>query len=175
MTTVPERSASRPAIFNFQFSIFNFLKSDWLTIRVQLALGAIFIAAALPKIADPPSFAHMIYNYRLLPAGLINISAIVLPWVELVCGLALVLGVWRGPARTIIAAMLVVFIVAIAFNLFRNNAIDCGCFDVTAVGLTHEERLADMRMVILRDIGMLLMAAQLWLAERRHRTAAGVL
>jgi putative oxidoreductase len=148
----------------------NFLTSEWLTIRVQIALGAIFVAAALPKIADPPSFAHMIYNYRILPAALVNISALLMPWVEIVCGLALILGVWRVPARTIIAAMLVVFIAAIAFNLMRDNAIDCGCFDTSAANKSHEERLADMRWVIIRDVGMLLMVAQLWLADRR-RTA----
>ena len=70
------------------------LTHPWLTVRVQIALGAIFVAAALPKIADPPSFAHMIYNYRILPGGLINISALVMPWVELLAGLALILGVW---------------------------------------------------------------------------------
>jgi hypothetical protein len=70
--------------------------------------------------------------------------------------------------------MLLVFIVAITFNLVRDNAIDCGCFDTSAVGKSHEERLADMRWVIVRDVGMLMMVAQLWLADRR-RTTAGVL
>jgi putative oxidoreductase len=142
------------------------LTHPWLTVRVQIALGAIFVAAALPKIADPPSFAHMVYNYRILPAGLVNISALVMPWVELLAGLALILGVWKSAARNIIAAMLLVFIVAIAFNLIRDNAIDCGCFDQSAANLTHEERIWDMKMVILRDLGMLLMVAQLWWAER---------
>ena len=135
---------------------------------MQIALGAIFVAAALPKIADPPSFAHMIYNYRILPAPLVNITALTMPWLEILAGLALILGVWTRPARTIIAGMLLIFIVAIAFNLMRDNAIDCGCFDVSAAGRTHEERLHDMRMVILRDIGMLLMVAQLWWADRRR-------
>jgi len=27
-----------------------------------------------PKIIDPPSFAHMIYNYRIVPAKLINVN-----------------------------------------------------------------------------------------------------
>jgi uncharacterized membrane protein YphA (DoxX/SURF4 family) len=144
----------------------------WLTIRVQLALGAIFIAASLPKIADPPSFAHMIYNYRLLPAGLINISSLVMPWVELLCGLCLVIGVWRKPALTIIAALLVVFILAISINLARGNAIDCGCFDVSKANLTVEERLNDMKLVILRDVGMLLMVAQLWMAASPRRVMA---
>ena len=146
-----------------------FLTHPWLTIRVQLALGAIFIVAALPKIADPPSFAHMIYNYRLLPAGMINMTSLVMPWVELLCGLALVIGVWRRAAVSIIAIMLVTFIIAISINLGRGNAIDCGCFDVSKANLTVEQRLADMRFVILRDAGMLLMCAQLWIAMRREK------
>ena len=148
------------------------LTHPWLTVRVQIALGAIFVVAALPKIQDPPSFAHMIYNYRILPAGLINFTSLVMPWLELITGLALILGVWTRPARAIIAAMLIVFIVAIAFNLARGNAIDCGCFDTSAAGKSREERLHDMRMVILRDIGMLLMVAQLWWAERRSQWRA---
>lgn len=148
------------------------LTHPWLTVRVQIALGAIFIAAALPKIADPPSFAHMIYNYRIMPGGLVNILALTMPWLEILTGLALVLGVWTRPARTLIAAMLVVFIVAISINLLRNNAIDCGCFDVGAAGKTHEERIRDMWMVILRDIGMLLMVAQMAWADRVRRQPA---
>ena len=147
----------------------HWLAHPWLTIRVQIALGIIFLVAAWPKIVDPPSFAHMIYNYRILPAGLINITALTMPWLEILVGLALVLGIWVKPARWIVAAMLIVFIVAIAFNLMRDNAIDCGCFDVSAAGKTHEERLRDMWLVILRDIGMLLMVAQLAYAERTAR------
>ena len=143
-----------------------YLASPWLTIRVQLALGVIFVAASLPKIVDPPSFAHMIYNYRVLPVALVNLSALVMPWIELLSGLALVLGIWRGTARTIIATLLLTFIVAISINLASGNAIDCGCFDVSAAGKTVEERLADMRFVIFRDVGMLLMVAQLWYAAR---------
>jgi putative oxidoreductase len=142
------------------------LAHPWLTVRVQIALGVIFVAAALPKIVDPPSFAHMIYNYKLIPWALINPMALVMPWIELLCGLALILGIWKGTSRTIIAALLLTFIVAISINLLRGNAIDCGCFDVSAAGKTTAERLADMRFVILRDIGMLLMIAQLWYAAR---------
>ena len=142
------------------------LTHPWLTIRVQIALGAIFIAAALPKIADPPSFAHMIYNYRIVPGGLINLSALVMPWVEVLAGLALILGVWVKPARSIIALLLLVFMIAIAINLARGNAIDCGCFDLSAANKTHEERIKDMWIVLIRDAGMLLMVAQMAWAER---------
>ena len=133
---------------------------------MQIALGVIFVVAALPKIVDPPSFAHMIYNYRIVPGALVNIMALTMPWLELLCGLALILGIWRDAARTLIALMLAGFIVAISINLARGNAIDCGCFDVSAAGKSVAERLADMRFVILRDVGMLLMCAQMWWAGK---------
>jgi hypothetical protein len=111
----------------------------------------------------------MIYNYRIVPGALVNLMALVMPWIELLCGLAMILGIWVDTARAIIAAMLVVFITAISINLMRGNAIDCGCFDVTTAGKTRQERLADMHWVILRDLGMLLMAAQGWWAGRRSQ------
>jgi uncharacterized membrane protein YphA (DoxX/SURF4 family) len=147
----------------------NALTHPWLTIRVQIALGLFFVVAALPKLGDPPSFAHMIYNYRIVPGALVNLMALTMPWIELFSGLALILGIWKDAARTIIAALLLVFIVAISINLARNNAIDCGCFDVSAAGKTHEERIADMHFVVIRDLGMLLMCAQLWWAGRGAR------
>ena len=148
------------------------LTHPWLTVRVQIALGIIFVVAAWPKIVDPPSFAHMIYNYKILPSGLINISALVMPWVELIAGLCLILAIWVRPARWLVTAMLIVFMIAISINLARGNAIDCGCFDVSAANLTYEERIRDMWMVLLRDAGMLLMCAQLWWAERTREPLA---
>ena len=145
------------------------LTNPWLTIRIQIALGIIFVVAALPKIVDPPSFAHMIYNYHLLPGALINFMALVMPWIELLCGLALILGIWQGTARSIIGALLITFVLAIAINLARGNAIDCGCFDTSAAGKSREERLHDMGLVVARDLGMLLMVGQLWWAEGRGR------
>jgi uncharacterized membrane protein YphA (DoxX/SURF4 family) len=142
------------------------LTHPWLTIRFQIALGVIFVVASLPKIVDPPSFAHMIYNYKIVPWAMINFMALVMPWLELLCGFALIFGIWKGTARTIVAAMLIIFIAAISINLIRGHAIDCGCFNVSDANKTTAERFADMRWDILRDLGMLLMTAQLWWAAR---------
>lgn len=144
------------------------LASPWLTVRVQIALGVFFVAAALPKVVDPPAFAHMVYNYRLVPGALVNLMALVLPWFELLAGLALILGIWTRTSAALVGALLGVFVVAISVNLARGNAIDCGCFDVTAANKSVEERLADMRLVVLRDVGMLAMVAQILWATGRH-------
>ncbi len=150
------------------------LAGDWLSTRVGIALGLFFVAAALPKLADPPSFAHMIYNYRLAPGSLVNLAALVLPWLELTCGVALILGIWSRPAAAIVGGLLLVFVAAVSANLLRDHAIDCGCFDVRDAGKSVDERLQDMRMVIVRDAGMLLMVAQiLWAGARREAGPAG--
>ncbi len=136
------------------------LTHPWLTVRTQIALGVFFIVAALPKTADPPSFAHMVYNYRLLPGPLVNPAALTMPWAELLMGIALICGIWRRTAASLVGALLVVFIVAISINLLRGNAIDCGCFDVADAGKSVAEKFHDMWMVILRDAGMLLLVVQ---------------
>ncbi|MDL2719026.1 MAG: MauE/DoxX family redox-associated membrane protein [Acidobacteriota bacterium] len=150
------------------------LTSPWLTVRVQIALGIFFVVAALPKLVDPPSFAHMIYNYRLVPGAFVNFFALVMPWFELLLGLALILGIWTRTSAALVGALLLFFIAAISLNLARGNAIDCGCFDVSAANRTVEERLTDMRLVVLRDVGMLAMVAQILWAKGRAGAAAPV-
>jgi uncharacterized membrane protein YphA (DoxX/SURF4 family) len=150
------------------------LTHPWLTVRTQIALGVFFIVAALPKIADPPSFAHMIYNYRLVPGPLVNPVALALPWAELLMGVALICGIWRRTAALLVGALLLVFIVAISVNLLRGNAIDCGCFDVADAGKSVEERFHDMWMTIVRDVGMLVLVVQGLFGARRAESSQPV-
>ncbi len=69
------------------------LASPWLTIRVQFVLAAFFVVAGFAKIADPPGFAHEIHNYGIVPGVAVNAMALVLPWLEVVTGLALFFGI----------------------------------------------------------------------------------
>ena len=109
-----------------------------LTIRFcRVAIGVVFIAAALAKIGDAASFAAQIHNYRLLPIGAENLVAILLPWIELIAGLALVLGVQARSGAWLTAAMMVVFTAAVGQAVARNLDFECGCFgtaDATRVG-----------------------------------------
>lgn len=125
----------------------------------RVLLGVVFIVAAGPKIADPPAFAHMIDNYRLFPSALVHAAALVLPWVEMFSGIALVLGVFWRTAGKLAAALLVVFLAAIATNLARGRAVQCGCFDVHGPPKSHEQLIGEMRTVLLRDAALLAVAA----------------
>jgi len=149
-------------------SLRRLLLHPWLRILCQLALGGLFVAAALPKLLDPPGFAKALWAYRLLPGWSIHPMALVLPWFELLCGLALAVGLWRRTTAAALAALLTTFILALSFNLARRHPVDCGCFSTQASTRSDAERLGDMRWTILRDLGLLLLAAQILASSRRR-------
>jgi len=147
------------------------LRHPRLTLAVRVVLGLVFIAAALPKIIDPPGFAKAIWAYELFPTWSLNPLALTLPWLELFCGLALCLGIWVRAAAGWVGTLLLAFCLALSINLAKRHPVDCGCFGATA-HKTESERLADMRWSILRDTGLLLLVAQvLWASHAANRSA----
>jgi uncharacterized membrane protein YphA (DoxX/SURF4 family) len=148
------------------------LTSEWLTVRVQFVLAAFFVVAGLAKIADPPGFAHEIHNFGLVPGTFVNAMALVLPWLEVITGAALFLGIARRSSARILGILLIVFIVALSINLARGKPVDCGCFGVSTVQKTDAERLKEMKVVILRDVGLLLLVWQILHATKREALRA---
>ena len=104
----------------------------WITLAVRLILAAVFIYAAVSKIKDPVTFSREIDNYQMLPYILVSLMAVILPWLELFCGLLLVLGKGLRGASLILIAMNIVFIIAISSALARGLDISCGCFGAGA-------------------------------------------
>ncbi len=94
----------------------------------RVAIGCVFVAAALGKIGDPAAFALQVHNYRLTPVWSEHLVAIVLPWVELVAGLALVLGVRARAGAALALGLMVLFTVAVGSAWARGLDFECGCF-----------------------------------------------
>lgn len=99
-----------------------------ISIIVRFILGSIFIIAGIPKILDTASFATAVYNYHLLPDTFINLFAIILPWLEVIIGGMLILGIWMPGAVILYNLLMVAFIGALSFNTARGLDISCGCF-----------------------------------------------
>ena len=100
----------------------------------RLMLGGIFIYASIHKIIFPASFADAVFNYQILPDALINLTALILPWLELIIGILLVLNVWMPGASVIVTGLLFSFACALAFNMARGLDIACGCFTTSSTG-----------------------------------------
>jgi len=93
----------------------------------RLLIGGILIYASFNKIVDPGGFAKAIANYHIIPFGLENSMAIILPWLELAVGICLILGLFIDGAAFLVIIMMVIFIVAITFAIFSGYNIECGC------------------------------------------------
>lgn len=102
-----------------------------LGLSLRLLLGLLFIYASFDKILNPGLFAKAIYNYRMLPLPLLHLAAIVLPWLELFTGLALIVNKYPRTANLLIGAMLVVFTLGIISAMARGLDFNCGCFDLS--------------------------------------------
>ena len=141
------------------------LRHPRLRVAARLLLGLVFIAAALQKIYDPPGFAKSIWAYELFPPWSLHPLALVLPWLELVCGLLLCLGWWLRAAALWLGLLLLSFTLALSINLARHHPVDCGCFGAAA-HRTEAERLNDMKWAILRDGALLLLVCQVLVGTR---------
>jgi len=136
------------------------LRNKTVAIVCRLALAAIFIYAAVGKVLKPSDFADSVAGFRILPIPVVNIFAIVLPWVEVVCGLSLITGVFMRSGGVLLAGLNIVFIAAAASAMARGLSIECGCFTLSHAGDTVGWSL------IARDVGFLLLCLPVVLQRR---------
>ncbi len=99
-------------------------------VRRMLALiaGAVFIYAGVVKLIDPLQFASDISKYQILTWPVAVRLAFYLPWLEVLCGLALVFHRLFAGALVLIIGLLLVFIGATLAAKVRGIDVACGCF-----------------------------------------------
>ena len=139
-------------------------------VALRVLFGLVFLAAAVSKAAWPVEFAVIVANYQILPDALVNPVALLLPWVEIVCGAALVAGVWPRGASLVLGGLLVVFLAALGFNVMRGLSVQCGCFTVSpqADVSMHADMIRD---AVVLAVGLLVFGHAVW-EERRRRASA---
>ncbi|HWY41371.1 MAG TPA: MauE/DoxX family redox-associated membrane protein [Chthoniobacterales bacterium] len=93
-----------------------------------LSMGGIFIYAGVVKVLDPVQFGLDIDNYKILPWFVSVRLAFYLPWLEILCGLSLILGFLYRGGLSILMALVLVFIGATIAAKARGLDITCGCF-----------------------------------------------
>ncbi len=138
------------------------IDNDILTLLIRLTVGIIFIYASYYKIIDPQSFAKSIWFYHLVPGKLINIIAIVLPWVELMAGVGLILGVYYKGSVALVNLMTLFFVVALLLSIIRGVSIDCGCFKAAVV--TTESAWETLKF----DIGLIILTIYLYISRSKN-------
>lgn len=146
----------------------NSAAADILSLCFRGILGCIFVYAGIIKILDPNGFALAVYNYHILPGCMINIVAVILPWVEVVTGSALLLGVMVSGASFVISFLLLIFFLALAVSLARGLDISCGCFSTSA------DADPITWMYLFRDVFLFAMACFVFTCDKGHCGLAAI-
>jgi putative oxidoreductase len=106
----------------------DFFRSNIIWRVVDLIIGGVFIYAGAIKALDPIGFANDIDNYKILPWAIGVRLAFYLPWLEILCGLALIARRLYLGGLSILTALVSIFIVATVAAKVRGLDITCGCF-----------------------------------------------
>jgi hypothetical protein len=126
---------------------------------VDLLVGALFIYAGVLKALDPVRFAMDIDNYKILPWSIAVGLAFYLPWLEILCGCALIFRrLYRGGLSILLLSVLV-FIAATIAAKARGLDITCGCFGHASQHWSFPQHMA-IDLIILAGL------VALWFARK---------
>jgi uncharacterized membrane protein YphA (DoxX/SURF4 family) len=128
-----------------------------LLIAARIILGSIFVYAAYTKLHFNGAwhlrdyyflFAMGIDSYRMLPLGVVEWMARILPWLELGLGALLIVGAGVRWAGLLITGLLVMFMIALTHAALGGLEINCGCFGSNSVKPSHELMLDGLLMTL---------------------------
>ena len=134
------------------------ISSQYLSFLLRYYLGFLFITGGISKISYPSGFAETLVSYQIVPYWSVNFFSIALPWVELVCGVLLIIGLRTRAVTVIISMLLVTFAAGLLLNLIRNAPISCGCFSNSGDRISWWD--------IPRDLLWVLFAIQIYFFDR---------
>jgi putative oxidoreductase len=135
-------------------------------VRRTLAVlaGVVFVYAGCIKLLDPLRFASDIGNYQILPWPVAVRLAFYLPWIEVLCGLALIFHRLFAGALVLTAGLLLIFIGATFSAKARGIDVTCGCFGSVSGNLSFSWHL-------VLDFCLLGILALLWFWPARSQSA----
>jgi uncharacterized membrane protein YphA (DoxX/SURF4 family) len=124
---------------------------DWVALILRIALGGVFLAAGGLKVGHADVFASEIAGFQILPHALIAPLALLLPFLELMVGVYLVLGLFTRFAAWFAALEMLLFAGAIGSAVVRGIHTSCGCFGPSDTATTSWPEVG-------RDLGFTLVA-----------------
>jgi len=150
---------------NVQLSERRYSSFRWLVWRIaEFIIGGIFIYAGVLKAMEPLRFANDIENYHVLPWAIGVRLAFYLPWLEILCGLALIIRRLNSGALSILLGLMLIFIGATIAAKTRGIDITSGCFG-------HVSKNLSFTWHLVLDFAILATLIALWLANGSRRAA----
>jgi hypothetical protein len=128
---------------------------------LRFIVGGLFVYAGAVKALDPVQFGLDIDNFKILPWFISVRLAFFLPWLEIFCGLAVILRVLYRGGLSVLTLAVLVFIGATVAAKIRGLDITCGCFGHASQHWSFAEHMAiDLAIFVA-------LAALLWIEPIR--------
>lgn len=129
----------------------------WAGIGSGIILGLIFVTSGVGKILEPIEFLTVLTNTSFLPLELSVLVAQWLPWVELVLGLSLIVGISMKFISSVSFLLVIGFIFQNVWLIRHGFATDsCGCLGRFESLLELERQITlSSQNALYMDIGML--------------------
>ena len=106
------------------------IRNKYFLLAFRLIVGGAFFAAGLLKVGEPLAFAQDIKNFRIVSHEVSFMTALILPWIEILCGALLITGILRRPSALLASGLLIGFIILVGVTMARGIDTDCGCFGI---------------------------------------------
>ena len=136
---------------------------DLIGLVARLFLGGVLLYAGAVKVGKPLTSERAVQAFEIFPMELAGWIGLVLPFVEIVLGVLLVLGLFTRPVAIASTLLMVAFIIGISQAWARGLTIDCGCFGGGGQIGADETRYPQE---IARDASFALAGAWLWWRPR---------
>jgi putative oxidoreductase len=134
------------------------LNNSYVILIFRIVIGTIFLIAASSKIADPAIFAKELANYKMFPELMINIIAVTLPWIELICSIFIISGIRMKSVSLILGILIIAFNISVLTAMIKGLNINCGC---------HTKIMAEQVgwKKIFENFGLLLLAFVIFISK----------
>ena len=130
-------------------AVWEVFRNRHLSFAFRFALGTTLIVAGAGKLPERAEFVNRCQEYDLLPDVLARLYGTGLPWVEIVVGSFLLLGLFSRFAAGIGILTALSCIIANSIILYRGVTMECGCFGEMAVLQTRDALLIDFALLIM--------------------------
>lgn len=101
----------------------------YVALALRLALGGFFVWSGYQKVfvKGLSEFTRAVANYKIVYEPWDGVVAYIVPWVEMIGGLLLIIGLWRRGALWSLAGLVAGFAVGVNHARMHNLNIACGC------------------------------------------------
>jgi len=122
-----------------------------LYVFIRVMIGSIFLVSGVGKLISPyQNFLYVIQAYQVLPSWGEVLTAQIFPWIELIVGVFVFLGLWTSWSVRAALVLFGIFVVVVGQALIRHLPLEsCGCFG----GWIH---FKPQTVIVLDSISLLL-------------------